>query len=251
MGEGAGLHRARGAGRLALLRARGRPQCRGRAAGTRVLQGGQAFDAPRPWWPPEPRPALEHAPLSPRPRPAHALIILAGMLRGARSASLGVLAAHESYTYALLDARCNRFTSIFTPRPLHQRKRTEPSPQRNSAKIRQASLSPHLLHTLQQLDAHERPYVRSASGQPHYYRAARRASLRTRCPPSSRRARRARQRAVGARLVACRSAWGRPRLAGVPSAPPAASHGWSRASRPATPAASPTASRRTRARCRS
>ena len=93
-GEGAGLHRARGAGRLALLRARGRPQCRGRAAGTRVLQGGQAFEAPRPWWPPEPRPALEHAPLSPRPRPAHALIILAGMLPRERSASLGVLAPH-------------------------------------------------------------------------------------------------------------------------------------------------------------
>ena len=165
---------------------------------------------------------------------------------GERSASLGVLAPHVVHLPAAQCALLPRASRLFSP-PAPCTTENGLNPQRNSSQY--SSSQP--LHTLQQLDAHEHPYVRSASGQPHYYRAARRASLRTRCPRPSRRARRARQRAVGARLVACRVAWGRPRLAGVPSAPPAASHGWSRASRPATPAASPTASRRTRARCRS
>ena len=169
--------------------------------------------------------------------------------------SARLLSACWFLTSYLRPARCavlnTHFHAIFAPAPCSTENGLNPAgDSRIKPQFCQFASSQQPLHTLPQLDAHVHPYVRSASAQPHYYRAARRAPYERAVPPR-RRARRARQRAVGARLVACRVAWGRPRLAGVPSAPPAASRGWSRASRPATPAASPTASRRTRARCRS
>ena len=154
--------------------------------------------------------------------------------------------------YALLDARC--LTRIFTlfspPAPCTAENGLNPAGFKQIFASKSQRLSPHT-------PAARRPRAPVCSERQRpaaLLRTAPRAATPTcyeRAAPPSRRALVARQRAVGARLVACRIAWGRPRLAGVPSAPPAASRGWSRASRPATPAASPTASRRTRARCRS